>query len=78
MPSSQINVVPVGDTIVLTGQVQSAGDALQAMDIAKGFVSTSAVGAAAVAGQVVNLTHREGQGPGHAPRDRGRDPARWC
>ena len=54
MPSSQINVVPVGDTIVLTGQVNSAGDALQAMDIAKGFVSTSTVGATAVAGQVVN------------------------
>ncbi|MCZ8103338.1 MAG: type II and III secretion system protein family protein [Burkholderiales bacterium] len=54
VPSSQINVVPVGDTIVLTGQVASAGDALQAMDIAKGFVSTSAVGGAAVAGQVVN------------------------
>ncbi|MHB2166636.1 type II and III secretion system protein family protein [Alsobacter sp. R-9] len=54
MPSSQINVVPVGDTIVLTGQVASAGDALQAMDIAKGFVSTSAVGGVAVAGQVVN------------------------
>ncbi len=54
VPSSQINVVPVGDTIVLTGQVASAGDALQAMDIAKGFVSTSTVGASAVAGQVVN------------------------
>lgn len=54
VPSSQINVVPVGDTIVLTGEVASAGDALQAMDIAKGFVSTSAVGGAAVTGQVIN------------------------
>ena len=54
VPSSQINIVPVGDTIVLTGEVASAGDALQAMDIAKGFVSTSAVGGAAVTGQVIN------------------------
>jgi pilus assembly protein CpaC len=54
MPTSAINVVPVGDTIVLTGSVASAGDALQAMDIAKGFVGVNAVGTTAVAGQVVN------------------------
>jgi pilus assembly protein CpaC len=44
----------VQDTIVLTGAVSSAGDALQAMDIAKGFVGASAVGANAVAGTVIN------------------------
>ena len=47
-------MVPVGDTIVLTGVVASASDALQAMDIAKGFVSTSTVGSVAVTGTVVN------------------------
>ena len=41
VPSSAVNVVAVGDTIVLTGAVNTAGDALQAMDIAKGFVGTS-------------------------------------
>ena len=50
MPNSNINIVPVGDTIVLTGSVSSAGDALQAMDIAKGFVGTNG----ATQGTVVN------------------------
>ncbi|MCP8938138.1 type II and III secretion system protein family protein [Alsobacter sp. SYSU M60028] len=54
VPAGAINVVPVGDTIVLTGTVNSPGDALQAMDIAKGFVATSAIGATAVTGTVVN------------------------
>jgi pilus assembly protein CpaC len=61
MPTSAINIVPVGDTIVLTGTVASAGDALQAMDIAKGFVSTSTVGAQAVAGVVVNSLQVKGK-----------------
>ncbi|PSC06245.1 secretin [Alsobacter soli] len=54
MPGSEINVVAVQDTIVLTGSVASAGDALQAVDIAKGFVGASAVGGTAVSGTVVN------------------------
>jgi pilus assembly protein CpaC len=41
IPTSQITVVPVGDTIVLTGLVMGAGDAQQAVDIAKGFVGTN-------------------------------------
>jgi pilus assembly protein CpaC len=55
IPSSDINVVPVGDTIVLTGSVANAGDAQQAVDIANGFVGSSAGGAATgTRGQVVN------------------------
>jgi pilus assembly protein CpaC len=54
LPTSTISIVPVGDTIVLTGSVASAGDALQAVDIAKGFVGTGTVGSVAVAGTVVN------------------------
>ena len=54
VPTGNVNVVPVGDTIVLTGVVASASDAVQAMDIAKGFVSTSTVGNVAVTGTVVN------------------------
>ncbi|WP_406856162.1 type II and III secretion system protein family protein [Alsobacter sp. KACC 23698] len=54
MPTSDVNIVAVQDTIVLTGTVASAGDALQAMDIAKGFVGTSLVGATGVTGTVVN------------------------
>ncbi|MFZ4532277.1 MAG: type II and III secretion system protein family protein [Alsobacter sp.] len=54
MPTSAINIVPVGDTIVLTGSVASAGDALQAVDISKGFVGASPIAGSAVAGTVVN------------------------
>jgi pilus assembly protein CpaC len=54
LPKAQIEVVPVGDTIVLTGTVDSAVDAQQAVDITKGFVGVSAVGGAAVAGSVIN------------------------
>ena len=44
MPNSQINVVPVGDSIVLNGSVDSAAEAAQALDIAKGFIGISAIG----------------------------------
>jgi pilus assembly protein CpaC len=44
MPSSSINVVPVGDSIVLNGTVDSAAEAAQALDIARGFIGVSAVG----------------------------------
>lgn len=55
IPSSDVNVVPVGDTIVLTGSVANAGDAQQAVDIANGFVGSAAGGSAnGTKGQVVN------------------------
>jgi pilus assembly protein CpaC len=54
IPNSDISIVPVGDTIVLTGSVASAGDALQAVDISKGFVGASPIAGSAVAGTVVN------------------------
>lgn len=50
MPTSNIVVSPVGDSIVLTGGVDSAAEAAQAMDIAKGFIGISAVGGAPTAG----------------------------
>lgn len=50
MPTSTITVSPVGDSIVLTGGVDSAAEAAQAMDIAKGFIGISAMGGAPVAG----------------------------
>ncbi|MGL4323837.1 MAG: type II and III secretion system protein family protein [Beijerinckiaceae bacterium] len=50
MPSSTIVVSPVGDSIVLTGNVDSAAEAAQAMDIAKGFIGISALGGMPTAG----------------------------
>jgi len=44
----------VGDTIILTGTVDSAGDAQQAVDIANGFLGTTVVGTTKVEGQVIN------------------------
>ncbi|MGL4495421.1 MAG: type II and III secretion system protein family protein [Beijerinckiaceae bacterium] len=62
MPSATITVSPVGDTIVLTGTVDSAAEAAQAMDIAKGFIGVSAVGGGAVpGGAVVGGTVVEGK-----------------
>lgn len=49
MPASSITVSPVGDSIVLTGLVDSAAEAAQAMDIAKGFIGISALGGAPAA-----------------------------
>lgn len=45
MPGSNIQLRTVNDTIILTGAVDSAGDAQKAMDIAKGFVSSGGAGA---------------------------------
>lgn len=50
MPTSDITVVPVGDSIVLNGSVDSAGEAAQAIDIAKGFLGISVIGGASAAG----------------------------
>ena len=41
MPSSNIAVRTVSNTIILTGSVDSPGEAQQALDIAKGFVGSS-------------------------------------
>lgn len=46
IPKSDITLRTVNDTIILTGAVESAGDAQKAMDIASGFVG-NATGAAA-------------------------------
>lgn len=41
IPTGRIEVRPAGDSILLTGSVSSAGDAQQAVDIAKAFVGQS-------------------------------------
>lgn len=60
IPTARIDVRPAGGSILLTGTVQSAGDAQQAADIAKAFVgsgSTSQQGGSAAAGTpAVNQT----------------------
>ena len=38
IPTGRITVLPAGDSILLTGNVSSAGDAQQAVDIARAFV----------------------------------------
>lgn len=45
MPTSDIQVISVGDSIVLSGSVDSAAEAAQAGDIARGFLGITAVGA---------------------------------
>lgn len=55
IPTGRIDVRPAGGSILLTGTVQTAGDAQQAADIAKAFVgseSTSQSGGSAAAGAV--------------------------
>ena len=46
MPGSNIVLRTVNDTIILTGEVDSAGDAQKALDIANGFVSQANAGQA--------------------------------
>lgn len=45
LPGSQIVAQTVNDTIILTGNAASAGEAQRAVDIAKGFISRTGVGA---------------------------------
>ncbi len=66
LPRSRIIVKQVNDSVVLTGEAQSSGEAATAMDIAKAFVSR--VGAAAAGGggaspdtSVVNAISIRGQ-----------------
>lgn len=54
LPRAQIEVKPAGDSILLLGNVGSASDASQAMDIAKAFVGISAGATGASAGAVIN------------------------
>lgn len=49
IPSARVDIRPAGDSILLTGHVASAGDAQQAVDIARAFVGGGG-GAAAPAG----------------------------
>jgi len=60
IPDNDIHVRTVGDSIILTGSVNSAGDAQQALDIATGFLSSVATAGGGAApgggatGKVVN------------------------
>jgi pilus assembly protein CpaC len=54
LPSSKVEVKPVADTIILSGEVDSPLEAQKAVDIAKGFVGASVVGTAVVEGKVIN------------------------
>lgn len=47
IPSARIDIRPAGDSILLTGNVASAGDAQQAVDIARAFVGQGGGGGAA-------------------------------
>ncbi len=50
IPSARIDIRPAGDSILLTGQVASAGDAQQAVDIARAFVGQGGGSAPAAGG----------------------------
>lgn len=50
MPHADVAVRTINDTIILTGAVDSAGEAQAALDIAKGFVSSANAGIPGAAG----------------------------
>jgi pilus assembly protein CpaC len=54
MPGADIQVKPAGNSILLVGNVASASEATQAMDIANAFVGVSGEGANASKGAVIN------------------------
>jgi pilus assembly protein CpaC len=54
LPHADVKAVSIGDTIVLTGTVDNVLEAQKVVDIAKGFVGTSAVAGARVEGKVIN------------------------
>jgi pilus assembly protein CpaC len=54
MPGADIQVKPAGNSILLVGNVASASEATQAMDIANAFVGISGEGANAAKGAVIN------------------------
>lgn len=54
MPSADIQIKPAGNSILLVGNVASATEATQAMDIANAFVGVSGEGTNATKGAVIN------------------------
>lgn len=54
MPRSDIHMSTVNDAIILSGVVDTPGEAQQAADIAKGFVSAAKVGSQQGDGKVIN------------------------
>ncbi|HUO53898.1 MAG TPA: type II and III secretion system protein family protein [Rhodoblastus sp.] len=61
LPSSQITARTVNDSIILTGQVDSAGDMQTALDIAKGFVDNMSKQGGTGGGMVVNAITIKGR-----------------
>jgi pilus assembly protein CpaC len=54
LPHADVKAVSIGDSIVLTGTVDNVLEAQKVVDIAKGFVGLSTVGASNVEGKVIN------------------------
>jgi pilus assembly protein CpaC len=54
LPQADIRAVSIGDSIVLTGTVDTVLEAQKAVDIAKGFVGMSAIAGQGVEGRVIN------------------------
>jgi pilus assembly protein CpaC len=54
IPNADVRAAQIGDSIVLSGMVETVLDAQKAVDIAKGFVGNSAVAGTAVEGKVIN------------------------
>lgn len=54
IPHADIKAAQIGDSIVLSGMVETVLEAQKAVDIAKGFLGSSAVGATTVEGKIVN------------------------
>lgn len=60
-PRAEIDVRPAGDSIILTGRVNSASEAQQAVDVASAFVGSTATALGAQSGGVINSLSIEGK-----------------
>jgi pilus assembly protein CpaC len=54
LPHADIKATQIGDSIVLSGVVETVLEAQKVVDIAKGFLGTSAVAGSAVEGKIIN------------------------
>jgi pilus assembly protein CpaC len=61
IPKNDIHVRTVGGSIILTGSVDSAGDAQRALDIAQGFVADGGLSAVATGGLATATTNPAGK-----------------
>lgn len=61
LPQSDVRAVSIGDSIILTGIVDTVLEAQKAVDIAKGFVGVTSTGGTTIEGKVINSMNIRGK-----------------